>query len=89
MASFSLTGDPGFSMRFGEQRSGGTLSVSMDLGRELIPGEQPRVLKMETRVVRSLLGFGGDWTELFASANLELNEVFETLIPEAQRSRFQ
>jgi uncharacterized protein (TIGR04255 family) len=88
-AAFSKSGDPGLSVRFGEQKSGGSLAVLMDLGRLVPDARQPRILKLETRVSRSLVGPDDELREHFERMNEELNDVFASLVPDAQRSRFQ
>jgi uncharacterized protein (TIGR04255 family) len=87
---FSQSPDPAVVMRFSEPREKGRWSVSLDTGMTQQPGKPAvRLLKLETRISCSATGDTSSLREEFVRANDEINSVFASLIPEAERkSRF-
>ena len=86
-AGFHVSGAPSFALRFDEPRAEGLLTVAIGLGALEEPGIQKRAVKIETRITKPCKPEGATIEAAFREANIELNRVFGSLIPKAQRDQ--
>lgn len=83
-SSFAKADDPDFALRFSEVRGVRRIIVAIDSAVRLNSDEtSTRVVKIETRVASIV---AADARSGFESANHDLNQVFESLIPKEQRN---
>jgi len=88
LPKFSHSERPLIGMRFVEPRDNGKLSVVFDLGTLTDgKGQTLRTLKLESRIERAVEGGIDTALEAFKLANDEINEVFDVVIPEQERSK--
>lgn len=84
-AAFSTSDVPGLLVQFTEPREGGSIAVTLRTGESA--GDARRVLLLDTRMVRATSP-DQHLSEVFTASNLEVNRVFERLVPAPQRGRF-
>jgi hypothetical protein len=81
---FTESSKPSLLLRFSEQRASGVVQINVALGESK---SSSRVLTLETRASRSLSSAGA-MEATFQAANMDLNQVFATLIPAEARARY-